>query len=129
MVVSAFGCLGAEDPPTSGASTQKVTRLPRLERVVKATCSALSSTKTQPAHQSTMESTKTVYDRVKEVFFEMDLDWEDVAERIDEDKSDDDRILTLLIWMDHSEYDEEWKDDIPTEALDMLNKYKDLNVL
>ena len=54
----------------------------------------------------------TLYEKVLAVFQNMDLDWEDISENIDQCSNDEERIGVLIRWMDARAWDEEWKVDV-----------------
>ena len=58
-----------------------------------------------------------LYERVKDMFFRKDLDWQDIADTIDNAESDAERIGILLRWIDTQSYDEEWKVELGAETV------------
>ena len=61
----------------------------------------------------------TLYEKVLAVFQNMDLDWEDISENIDQCSNDEERIGVLIRWMDARAWDEEWKVDVLEAARSM----------
>ena len=61
----------------------------------------------------------TFYEKVIAMFQNMDLDWRDIEENVEQCSSDDERVRVLILWMDQQAWDEEWKDDLVEAAKSM----------
>ena len=64
------------------------------------------------------QTNKSLYSSMTELFYEKDLDWRDIADAIEECQSDDDRVDTIVRWIDSQSYDDDWKSNVPVSVLD-----------
>ena len=70
-----------------------------------------------PLEERKKEEDNENYTKARRLFFEHDLDWNDISENIDECTHDEERIGVVLRWMDSQCIDDDWKEYLPSAVI------------